>query len=38
MDDLLGYSTSRGQRQPLAGVLTEASALAGWEALDRNAM
>jgi hypothetical protein len=38
MDDLLGYSTSRGQRQPLAAVLTEASALAGWEALDRNAI
>jgi tetratricopeptide (TPR) repeat protein len=38
MEDLLGYSTSRGQRELLAGVLTEASALAGWEALDRNAI
>jgi tetratricopeptide (TPR) repeat protein len=38
MQDLLRYSTSRGQRQPLASVLTEASALAGWEALDRNAI
>jgi tetratricopeptide (TPR) repeat protein len=38
MQDLLGYSTTHGQRQPLAAVLTEASALAGWEALDRNAI
>lgn len=37
MEDLLAYSTMRGQREQLAGVLTEASALAGWEALDRNA-
>lgn len=36
MEDLLGYSTMPGQREQLAGVLTEASALAGWEALDRN--
>jgi hypothetical protein len=38
MDDLLGYSTSRGQRQPLAGVLTEPPRSPGWEALDRNAI
>src|SRR5215475_7487699 len=38
MQDLLGYSTTRGQRRLLAGVLTEAAALAGWEALDRNAI
>jgi tetratricopeptide (TPR) repeat protein len=38
IENLLGYSTLRGQRDALAGVLTEASALAGWEALDRNAI
>ncbi|GAB3446289.1 tetratricopeptide repeat protein [Actinophytocola sediminis] len=38
IENLLGYSTMRGQREPLAVVLTEASALAGWEALDRNAI
>jgi tetratricopeptide (TPR) repeat protein len=38
IESLLGYSTRRGQRELLAGVLTEASALAGWEALDRNAI
>lgn len=38
MEDLLRYSTMRGQREALAGVLAEASALAGWEALDRNAI
>ena len=38
IENLLGYSTLRGQREALAGVLTEASALAGWEALDRNAI
>ncbi|MGQ0842258.1 tetratricopeptide repeat protein [Actinokineospora sp.] len=38
MDDLLSYGTARGQREQLAGVLAEASALAGWEALDRNAI
>lgn len=38
IERLLGYSTQRGQRQALAGVLTEASALAGWEALNRNAI
>lgn len=38
IERLLGYSTMRGQREALAGVLTEASALAGWEALDRNAI
>jgi tetratricopeptide (TPR) repeat protein len=35
MSDLLNYSTLGGQREHLAGVLTEAAALAGWEALDR---
>ena len=38
IENLLGYSTLRGQREALAVVLTEASALAGWEALDRNAI
>lgn len=38
IENLLDYSTLRGQREALAGVLTEASALAGWEALDRNAI
>ncbi len=38
IERLLGYSTMRGQREALAGVLTEAAALAGWEALDRNAI
>lgn len=37
VEDLLRYNTVGGQRAGLAGVLTEASALAGWEALDRNA-
>lgn len=35
IEDLLVYSTSHGQRQALAGVLTDASTLAGWQALDR---
>jgi tetratricopeptide (TPR) repeat protein len=38
IERLLGYSTMHGQRERLAGVLTEAAALAGWEALDRNAI
>jgi tetratricopeptide (TPR) repeat protein len=38
IERLLDYSTMRGQREELAGVLTEAAALAGWEALDRNAI
>jgi tetratricopeptide (TPR) repeat protein len=38
IERLLDYSTMRGQREALAGVLTEAAALAGWEALDRNAI
>lgn len=38
IERLLDYSTLRGQREALAGVLTEAAALAGWEALDRNAI
>lgn len=37
LEGLLTFSTANGQREALAGVLTEASALAGWEALDRNA-
>lgn len=35
---LLVYGTARGDRRGLARVLTEASTLAGWEALDRNAL
>ncbi|MBB3053091.1 tetratricopeptide (TPR) repeat protein [Prauserella isguenensis] len=35
---LLRHSTARGQREALAGVLTEASTLAGWVSLDRNAV
>ncbi|SDJ52614.1 hypothetical protein SAMN05192558_109157 [Actinokineospora alba] len=35
---LLRFSAGRGQREELAGVLTEASTLAGWESLDRNAI
>ncbi|MDV6012226.1 tetratricopeptide repeat protein [Haloechinothrix sp. LS1_15] len=38
VEDLLGYSTAGTARTQLAGVLAEASALAGWEALDRNAI
>jgi tetratricopeptide (TPR) repeat protein len=38
MEELLSYGAAGGQREQLAGVLTEASALAGWEALDRNAI
>ncbi|MFD8498877.1 tetratricopeptide repeat protein [Amycolatopsis sp. NPDC059657] len=38
VEGLLEYSTVRGHRESLAGVLTEASTLAGWEALDRNAI
>jgi tetratricopeptide (TPR) repeat protein len=38
VEDLLMYGAARGMREPLAGVLTEASTLAGWEALDRNAV
>jgi tetratricopeptide (TPR) repeat protein len=38
IERLLEYSTMRGQREALAGVLTEVAALAGWEALDRNAI
>lgn len=37
VSNLLGHSTLSGHREALAGVLTEASTLAGWEALDRNA-
>ncbi|MEV4317777.1 tetratricopeptide repeat protein [Actinocrispum sp. NPDC049592] len=37
IEELLMFSTASGHREALAGVLTEASALAGWEALDRNA-
>ncbi|MFC4003982.1 tetratricopeptide repeat protein [Prauserella oleivorans] len=38
LEDLLSHSTARGQREALAEVLTEASTLAGWVALDRNAV
>jgi tetratricopeptide (TPR) repeat protein len=38
VENLLHYNTVGGHRTGLAGVLTEASALAGWEALDRNAI
>jgi tetratricopeptide (TPR) repeat protein len=37
IEDLLRYAVGP-HRAGLAGVLTEASALAGWEALDRNAI
>ncbi|WAL63757.1 tetratricopeptide repeat protein [Amycolatopsis cynarae] len=37
IEDLLRYSMIAGHRGPLAGVLTEVSTLAGWNALDRNA-
>lgn len=38
VEDLLVYSTMRGNRERLASVVTQASTLAGWEALDRNAI
>ncbi|OQO89643.1 hypothetical protein B1813_22305 [Saccharomonospora piscinae] len=38
IEDLLSHSTARGQREELAGVLTEALTLAGWVSLDRNAI
>lgn len=38
LDGLLGYSTVRGHREALSRVLTEASTLAGWVSLDRNAI
>lgn len=38
IERLLDYSTMHGQREALASVMTEAAALAGWEALDRNAI
>jgi tetratricopeptide (TPR) repeat protein len=38
VEDVLTYSAGRGWRPQLAGVLTEASTLAGWVALDRNAV
>ncbi|WP_158893716.1 tetratricopeptide repeat protein [Amycolatopsis anabasis] len=37
VEELLRFSTSGGQREALARVLTDASTLAGWQALDRNA-
>ncbi|PXY23467.1 hypothetical protein BAY59_27750 [Prauserella coralliicola] len=37
LQELLDFSITNGQREPLARVLTEVSALAGWEAIDRNA-
>lgn len=36
--NLLQYGTGRGHREELASVLVEASTLAGWESLDRNAI
>lgn len=38
VEGLLSYNTIGRQRERLAGALTEASTLAGWEALDRNAL
>ncbi|MEU5847285.1 tetratricopeptide repeat protein [Saccharopolyspora shandongensis] len=38
VEGLLSYNTVSRQRESLAGALTEASTLAGWEALDRNAI
>ncbi|RBM21662.1 hypothetical protein DI005_09025 [Prauserella sp. PE36] len=38
LEGLLSYSTARGQREALAQVLVEASTLAGWVSLDRNAI
>lgn len=38
VEGMLTYSTIAGQRENLAAVLTEASTLAGWQALDRNAI
>lgn len=38
VDNLLRFGARRGQREELAAVLTEASTLAGWESLDRNAI
>ncbi|PXY27757.1 tetratricopeptide repeat protein [Prauserella muralis] len=38
LEGLLSHSTARGQREALASVLVEASTLAGWVALDRNAI
>lgn len=38
IEGMLAYSTIRGQRTALATVLAETSALAGWQALDRNAI
>jgi tetratricopeptide (TPR) repeat protein len=38
LERLLGYSTVHGHREALSRVLTEASTLAGWVSLDRNAI
>ncbi|OZM71602.1 hypothetical protein CFN78_18940 [Amycolatopsis antarctica] len=38
LEGYLSHSTARGQREALAGVLVEASTLAGWVSLDRNAI
>lgn len=38
LEQLLGYSTVHEHRSALARVLTEASTLAGWVSLDRNAI
>jgi tetratricopeptide (TPR) repeat protein len=37
IESMLGFSTVHGHREALASVLTEASTLAGWLALDRGA-
>lgn len=37
IESLLDFSTNLGHRAGLAGVLTEVSTLAGWDALDRSA-
>ncbi|MFB7649334.1 XRE family transcriptional regulator [Streptomyces sp. NPDC056084] len=34
MEDLLGYRSAPGGREPMAAALTEAATLAGWQALD----
>lgn len=38
LERLLGFSTVQEHREALSGVLTEASTLAGWVSLDRNAI
>lgn len=38
LERLLEFSTTNGNREALAATLAEAAALAGWQALDRNAL